>query len=55
MTKRTIWTIWTIGIILAFVLGHITNVYNGTNKGITVGSCGYEIIGIPGFFCNSDN
>lgn len=39
-------------IMVALVLGHITTVYNGTNKGVIVGTCGYEFIGTPGYFCN---
>lgn len=43
-----------IAVLAAFVVGHNTNVYNGTNKGITVGSCGIELIGHPGLFCQTD-
>jgi hypothetical protein len=25
--------------------------YNGLNKGVTIGSCGIEIVGEPGWFC----
>jgi hypothetical protein len=25
--------------------------YNGLNKGITVGNCGIEVVGEPGWFC----
>lgn len=25
--------------------------YNGLNKGVTIGNCGIEIVGEPGWFC----
>ncbi len=43
----------TFALIAAIVVGHYTSVYNGTNKGITVGSCGIELIGHPGLFCGN--
>jgi hypothetical protein len=48
MTKRVLVG---LALISMFLLGHNTNIYNGTNKGITIGSCGYEFVGVPGFFC----
>lgn len=39
--------------ILALVVtfGPSVSFYNGLNKGITVGSCGFEVVGTPGPFC----
>ena len=32
-----------VALLLGVLVGHNTNVYNAQNKGITVGSCGYEV------------
>ncbi len=37
---------------LGVVLGHNVNIYDGANKGVTFGSCGFEFVGSPGPFCN---
>lgn len=33
--------------------GH-AHIYDGVNKGVIVGNCGFELVGHPGPFCNVD-
>jgi hypothetical protein len=43
-----------IGIAVAILIGVGTGYigfYNGLNKGVTIGNCGIEIVGEPGWFC----
>jgi hypothetical protein len=35
---------------IGFAVG-LVGVYDGLNKGVTVGDCGVELVGEPGWFC----
>lgn len=41
-------------LLLALFVGTQVRVYDGLNKGVTIGDCGIEIVGDPGPFCGSD-
>jgi hypothetical protein len=47
-----------IGIVVALAIGVGVETgeigfYNGLNKGVTVGNCGFEVVGEPGPFCGN--
>lgn len=55
MTKTaTLLVLVPLVLAIALALGlatHTIGFYNGLNKGITVGGCGFELVGQPGPFC----
>jgi hypothetical protein len=42
----------TVVVAVGFAVG-LAGVYDGLNKGVTVGDCGLELVGEPGPFCGN--
>jgi hypothetical protein len=53
--SAAVWAVWAAVLVVVvvgvgFAVG-LVGVYDGLNKGVTVGDCGVELVGEPGWFC----